>query len=59
MVLSFFTMILDGDTIDTGPFPEVRRLSGPHLVHRLKRVELYLYSLYILHDNFYSELYLY
>ena len=56
MAPSFFTMILDGGTIDTGSFPGVGRLGrGPHLVHTLKRVELYLYSLYVLHDKFYSD----
>jgi len=38
MAPSFFAMILDGDTIDTGSFPGVGRLRlGPHPVHRLKR----------------------
>jgi hypothetical protein len=38
MAPSFFTLILDADTIDTGTFPGVWQLGcGPHLVPKLKR----------------------
>jgi hypothetical protein len=45
MASSFFTLIQTGDTIDTGSLPGVGQLGhGPHLVHRLERVEIYLNS---------------
>jgi hypothetical protein len=61
MAPSFFTLILDGSTTDTGSFLGVGQLAeySPSSAQVKHGVELYLYTLCVLHDKLHSEIYFY